>query len=65
MSRRRLSGALILLLVFGAEAHAQETNAPPPKPSKVFTEARRTSEGSPHAFEFELSGFTYQINGIE
>ena len=63
MNYRRISGALVLLL-FGAVAHAQKTNAPPPpKASKVFTAARQTSEGSPHAFEFELSGFSYKISG--
>jgi len=62
MNYRRISGALILLLLFGAAAQAQETNAPP-ESSKMFTEARQISEGSPPAFEFELSGFTYRING--
>ncbi|MCA1633100.1 MAG: PQQ-like beta-propeller repeat protein [Acidobacteria bacterium] len=69
MNYRRLSGALPLLLLFAAAAAAQERPAPAPapspqpQPSKVFREARRTSQSVPPAFEFELSGFTYQING--
>jgi hypothetical protein len=65
MNYRRLSGALALLLFCAVCVSTQErpAAAPQPKSSKIFREARRTSEGVPPAFEFEMSGHTYRIAG--
>jgi hypothetical protein len=65
MNHRSFSWALALLFLSAASASSQERPAPSPGPEspKVFREARQTSQSAPPAFEFELSGFTYRING--
>jgi hypothetical protein len=62
MSRRKLSVALLILLlagVVGAQQSSEQTARP--RPSQLFQKARGIPEAAPTAFEFELSGFAYRV----
>ncbi|HWS89841.1 MAG TPA: hypothetical protein VN282_22935 [Pyrinomonadaceae bacterium] len=64
MSRRKLSAAVLGLLLAGASAPARQAAADTPKPSKVFQEARAVNaDATPSAqsFEFEMNGFSYHV----
>lgn len=63
MSRRRLILASLLLLCLAPFAAAQdERGAPAQNPKQTFLRAEESPPGSPTAFDFELSDFSYHVS---
>lgn len=62
MLRREVNVAALLLLLAAVCARGQGPDGRAPDPSQLFREARAVGPAEqPHAFEFELSGYTYRL----